>query len=73
MQTQDWPWLLIGLIGSIGCGFILPIFVIYYGEMFRVSTSISVNNTNYKWSTYVCQKKRICFLLYEGGGKQINK
>lgn len=64
MQTQDWPWLLIGLIGATGCGFILPIFVIYYGEIFRVSTLISVSDTNFKRGPALMFVKRKEYAFY---------
>ncbi len=37
LQKPEWPWLLLGFVGSAGAGLVTPLFALFYGEIFRVS------------------------------------
>jgi len=36
-NRPEWPWLMMGFIGCILTGTIMPVFAIFYGQVFAVS------------------------------------
>lgn len=41
VNRPEWPWLMIGFTGCALTGAIMPVFAIFYGQVFAVSTQIS--------------------------------
>lgn len=38
VNRPEWPWLMIGFTGCALTGAIMPVFAIFYGQVFAVST-----------------------------------
>lgn len=36
LQMEDWPWWIMAFVGSVCVGIIMPIFGLYYGQIFSV-------------------------------------
>lgn len=36
LHKPEWPWLMCGLLGAACVGLIMPIFSLYYGQIFAV-------------------------------------
>lgn len=37
INCKEWPWLLVGFIGCTLFGAVMPVFAVFYGQMFSVS------------------------------------
>ena len=39
-NQAEWPWLMMGFIGCVLTGAIMPVFAVFYGQVFAVSIKL---------------------------------